>query len=1497
MLSRYKQAYNILTHSKAFAEDGSFDNSKVNKDRFTPHNLRTLIICSNRLFLINYVTGGVFGSIVEERSCNSPIAVNGFKEHKDYEQWFQKEPGVIDALGIKKDGKLLTFNCLESIVLVDDGGWNQQEMNKEYHRITQFVNNMTISKTMNRLSEVLFVKGVNPDGFRGLKSDIPASKFLKDKGIQYQVIGKFEITKTEEGLLPSPKLDSGNYAMDSKYDPQNPSDNQNCRLSKYFYEARQKEIRYLEKKKAENQRRLEEQKKAEEQRKLEEKRKLEEQKKVELQKKTTDDKTNNTPELSYNERAAILRRKLAGPMGIFRKHMLDILEGLYKTGFTGFPQDGIMAKFVKNVDTDDSPIVYINYQENKVVSKKEDDNTFFDNSIYSNICGKYPMYQNIYVNDNEFIPSINELIEKMNSKEPYMLMDFHLTLQSANIRYAKGLLSISRWVKETKKMEINEWKNKCNNNCESLQAWKDVLAWYGWVLDNVFIDAAIRYNEEKEGYRLESLAGEELNKACGEIVSALYYNLKNVIVVNDRDNKELSSIEIRLGSNNTINKEVIMSGLANSVNIGGSGDAEIESTETNSESVIGIKIIYDKAKADKSILFAGDVIDKFIDSGNIPSWSHALIGRKDNGELLFWDDFMNPAKAEPYKRCYTIYAGSRSGKGVMTSTLVASALCDSKQVFYTDGKPENGATLGMVAWNEGKEAYVFDGKPSGELPFNGYMEEYTNGVRNVGEVSKFLTELPSCLFENPNVFSEADHMKYLGLMRYLKSLMLCSNIILGRSQGSLDKKEWQVWIFDEMTKMSNNEQEIRACFYKYLLEVGIKVPGECLATASSGSSFLKKLQLKNRDIINPESDSFDEGVKYIYDWFEWTSALISNVSAAAVINLGKADANLIFIFQEATWIKGANTTIGTIVESLKSTKIVGNKGIAQDCGEYGAATLNKVDWKIKVDSGTGYWAMSSSSDIRTSEVTVFKPFSIWTIPMKDGKINPNPISDAEKTRYFAGYARKLLSSFGLNPADVIQSAYNYADYAVKELGLLLGEGRETVKDYIYDCVNLTADASLSLAETQRKMMNGDVNSSSNEDSKPHMYREIKQDNGYNEDDEIDMFEDNTSSTPYQRQQPQSQPFNQGSRQPQQPQQRPIRPQRPQQNNQDLPDNKEWIDEVGYSVDSKGNITGEMDVYKPKEYQFDEYNGRLTIEDNPFERYDANSKIGGMLCVKELTYIIRKDIETAICPTHMVKSVIIKDNKIAINDILYTPQFDDRFIQSLPMAIRNKVQNGEIVELLDMRMLYRYHNLEHLVVEDKSLAQGRARKEMGIGFRKRWSVLFEKFDNLYHLTMGDAHYFRDNPDNNDEDEILENFKKNPSSTYSTAAEIGSGLMNRVWDSKPCRILTKAAGWTVGVQAVWFMASLCGPWGLLFGAFAAYNTMKEINKDRPQRPTYNNQQYQGGYQSKPQQPQGQQPKKKSTNNQGNSTNKKKPQNNSNNSGNSGDAPWYGDTKWNY
>ena len=79
-----------------------------------------------------------------------------------------------------------------------------------------------------------------------------------------------------------------------------------------------------------------------------------------------------------------------------------------------------------------------------------------------------------------------------------------------------------------------------------------------------------------------------------------------------------------------------------------------------------------------------------------------------------------------------------------------------------------------------------------------------------------------------------------------------------------------------------------------------------------------------------------------------------------------------------------------------------------------------------------------------------------------------------------------------------------------------------------------------------------------------------------------------------------------------------------------------------------------------------------------------------------------------------------------------------------------------------------------------------------------------------------------------------------------------MLEKVWDSRPVRIMANSLGWTFAIRASFLMASMFGPWGLVFGAFAMAGAYKEIknnrnnnysnNQTRYQNQSYN-QQYQG------------------------------------------------------
>lgn len=749
--------------------------------------------------------------------------------------------------------------------------------------------------------------------------------------------------------------------------------------------------------------------------------------------------------------------------------LIKVLRALYESSFSSFPHVGILGDNGNNASL-------IKLHKSDDVTKavtQADSGTSYDYKIMKAITAVLPeLGQYAPVEQGETVPNTLELIEK--SRVCYQMQ---LQFQMANIEYSKGRTSIRKWVTETQLKDsgcsnFDEWNKKYNNNKPRLTKFKNVCSWYEWCISNIIYDAIasdiFEYNSSKndDNQKLKFTKTDdntwvipmEYNDRAERIIGGVDSNFRNVIAVSERkrdDNGSLISTEVRISTGKPIDQMTVIQSLENTLNSGAMQSIKVRTRSEKSfeeHNVLILEVIFNKDEADKSDVFAYEVIDSLVEGGGTLSWDHALIGKNEDGTYLYWDDFMNPAKAQPSSRCYTIYAGSRSGKGVMTSTLVVNALCDGKFVFYTDGKPENGVCIGRLAWEQGREAYVFDGQQAGSVPFSGYMENYTFGVRQPSEIADYITKCPSSLFENPKYFNDNKQRMFLGVMRYLKSLYLCSEVIRGRETGQLDKNQWQVWIFDEMTNMSSQEKELRKIFANYVraktnksLSKNPDEAAECAFDFSSKSF---------SEYIDKNSEKYDEGIDYIYRWDKWTKSIIPNILKAATIGLGKADMNLIFIFQEASWIKTDEkiTTIGKVVSMLKSTKIVGRNALSNNLGDYGTATSVNADWyrnKVNVD-GAGWWAISKSPDLRANQVQIFKPYKVWTIPLKPGtqELADNPPEGKEAMRYLDAYIKHVASKVGVDPVDVLEQAYEYANSAVNQLGFA-----SNLKEFIYDCSN------------------------------------------------------------------------------------------------------------------------------------------------------------------------------------------------------------------------------------------------------------------------------------------------------------------------------------------------------------------------------------------------------------------------------------------------------------
>lgn len=257
----------------------------------------------------------------------------------------------------------------------------------------------------------------------------------------------------------------------------------------------------------------------------------------------------------------------------------------------------------------------------------------------------------------------------------------------------------------------------------------------------------------------------------------------------------------------------------------------------------------------------------------------------------------------------------------------------------------------------------------------------------------------------------------------------------------------------------------------------------------------------------------------------------------------------------------------------------------------------------------------------------------------------------------------------------------------------------------------------------------------------------------------------------------------------------------------------------------------------------EYTEKLEIpqSSNPFKTRGTGT-VNTICSLREMTAFILKDIENMLGSLDALTSLrFTEEGTLVINDIAYKPTFDEEFLTSLPFAIQDKVRDGCVLEIFDLSKIYKFKHLQSFSIDSESLAQGRARRELALKTRERYSVLFKYFKDLVIIRVGEIEYKKSIPDAPEQEgETLKGYgfvdrmKNLFSGSKQVTPKQENSMMGSFWNRKPIQIMTNALGWTVSTYAVYLAATLFGPLGLLFGAFTAAGAYKEVKKSIPQQP---------------------------------------------------------------
>lgn len=190
--------------------------------------------------------------------------------------------------------------------------------------------------------------------------------------------------------------------------------------------------------------------------------------------------------------------------------------------------------------------------------------------------------------------------------------------------------------------------------------------------------------------------------------------------------------------------------------------------------------------------------------GRTSNWDNILIGEEVSGKELYASKTSDIKLQNNF--IHNIIAGSRSGKGVMTMNILASALVSGKPVFYLDRKPDMASM--MYELSGGTQFIVNGGLVNSEFDIYNHFDEST------GDAMTPWKKTVSYLNANPKILelfdvSNTGYQSVLGDYIYFRAFMFCMGICVLRTKlaGKNDKLRNEVFngndgvviVIDELT--------------------------------------------------------------------------------------------------------------------------------------------------------------------------------------------------------------------------------------------------------------------------------------------------------------------------------------------------------------------------------------------------------------------------------------------------------------------------------------------------------------------------------------------------------------------------------------------------------------------------------------------------------------------------------------------------------------------------
>lgn len=801
-------------------------------------------------------------------------------------------------------------------------------------------------------------------------------------------------------------------------------------------------------------------------------------------------------------------------------------------------------------------------------------------------------------------------------------------------------------------------------------------------------------------------------------------NLKNCILVDDY--QQGTVLKLRICVDSAVYPEEYnnlgMDAFIDMINRGYLFKREtvVESPDKSND-VFYLNFIVDSNSYYNSPLFAYEALPILQEQNIKLSWNNMLLGKNTKDELVF-----GKFGAEQ-KTFYNIFAGSGSGKGVMTLSILANALASNIPIMYADCKPDMANVLWKVA--EGRNVLAFDGDAEGTL----------NAVEGNYNIYQFYNEtVPEPLKDY--LSSKGLEKTFVKTYSYIRCLHLAYLISVMRKEQGVSHDDYILFIFDEIGRLGEQVKDLT-----------LKLRGEG-DTPKSGFIVERTQQLKAEG-RKKEDVATDESITYAKNFVNYCIGVVDKISTAKTAELRKSNSKLLFIWQP-DWVKKASlgsissinnkyyfmSLIYKMIADDNTVKFAG-KG-ASDVSSIGLGSAYEVNSTLFDEYR--YFAMAENGEI-TSNSQIFRPFLLLndSSSISAAKcVSTNPLAydkvykggnenDIVPEIGFPEYVNKLLNG---NIQEPLCRSWCIAEDALESLGY----DRDVYK-FMYDVSDLRLNLSRMASELDSTQESTVQDSEDSRDNFSSLLKKSSQEDDFVSEEKEDISEESRMKMVFDDYEKEEWEYawedaDEGSS-------------KPLSMEDELDIFGDNIEVTNTSVESIRSGEFEATVREAeallnrlKELGVDVSINTPVSNNEPLQRVNNRSVFNfeskdvwnnPSMSYEMLFNTITEDIVKTFGGLERFKSFKVCGGSIGVNGYYYRSSVKDTNVKYVPYDVRRKINSGNIQDLFNYSLLWSMPNLMILDFDSMSFYQEYIQPLYKGGIE----TLFKTIPSLKQLTIG------------------------------------------------------------------------------------------------------------------------------------------------------------------